>query len=205
MTRRASRCARSERPELRCIGERPREERLDPCDPVGAERERLGRRRATLADSASGARRVADERLPLRAALGAGGDVRQVAGQPEQLELEREPERVEGRPVGGVRRVVEKIEEARQRDERPLVRLLLAEQPQHRLGADHPDREAVVVLARLAVRSDELRRRSPSGARRARDGERGRRARAARAARRSATSSCARPSPPRRPGRAPRV
>ena len=90
--------------ELRGVGQRPREERLDPRDPVGSECERFGRRRATRADSASGARRVADERLPLRAALGAGGDVRQVAGQPEQLELEREPERVEGRPVGCVRR-----------------------------------------------------------------------------------------------------
>src|SRR4051812_33003373 len=52
---------------------------------------------------------------------------------------------------------IEEVEEARQGCKCPLVCLLLAEQSQHRLGADHPNREAVVVLARLPVRPDELR------------------------------------------------
>jgi len=77
--------------------------------------------------------------------------MRQVAREPEQLELEREPERVERRPRTAVRRVVEKIEEARHRGERALVRLLLTEEAQHRLGADHPDGKAVVVLPCAAV------------------------------------------------------
>ncbi len=59
----------------------------------------------------------------------------------------------------GVRRLVEQLEEPRHRAERALVRLLLGEEPQHRLRADHPDREAVVVLARLVVRVDELHAR----------------------------------------------
>ena len=56
-----------------------------------------------------------------------------------------------------MRRVIEEVEEPRHRSERPLVRLLLAEEPQHRLSADHPDGKAVVVLPRYPVRPDELR------------------------------------------------
>ena len=205
MTRRASRCARSSSPSPRrrpaAARGAPRSRRLRRP----SQRERLGHRRAARADGAAGARGVADERFSLGAALGAGGHVRQVAGQPEQLELEREPERIERGSVGRMRRLIEKVEEPRQCGERPLVRLLLAEQPQHRLGADHPDREPVVVLARRRGASRTSCTRSPSGARCAPDGGRARRATAARAARRSATSSFARPSPPRRPGRAPGV
>ena len=43
------------------------------------------------------------------AALRTGGDMRQVAREPEQLELEREPQRIEGRPVGRMWRGVEEI------------------------------------------------------------------------------------------------
>jgi len=99
-------------PELRGVGKRLGEERPDPRDTVGGERKRFGRGRAPLADGTAGARGIADERVPCGATLGAGSDVRQVARQPEQLELESEPERVEGRPLGGVRRGVEEVEKA---------------------------------------------------------------------------------------------
>ena len=100
-------------PERRGVGERAREQRLDPGDALGAERERLRLRRAGAADRAARARRVADERRVVGAAFGAARQVRQVAGEPEQLELEREPERVERRALGRVRRLVEQVEEAR--------------------------------------------------------------------------------------------
>src|SRR5665647_1510610 len=103
-----------------------------------------------------GARRVADERDVAGAALRAARQVRQVAGQPEQLELEREHERVERRAALRDGRLVQDVEEAREGGEGALVRLLLAEETEHRLGADEADREAVVVLACRAVRPDEL-------------------------------------------------
>ena len=106
------------------------------------------------ADGAAGARREADE-LGL-AALDAARHVRQVAGDPEELQLEREHERVERRALGARRRLVEQVEEARERGERPLVRLGLAEEAQHRLGADQPHVEAVPVLARRAVGAQQL-------------------------------------------------
>ena len=125
---------------------------------MAGQRQRLGRGRTSCANGAAGAGGVAHERLSLGAALCASREVRQVARDPEQLELEREPERLERRPpVGGMARVVEEVEEARHRGERPLVRLLLAEQAQHRLRADHPHGKAVVVLTCFSVRPDELR------------------------------------------------
>ena len=114
------------------------QQRLDPGDPVGGERKRLRRRCASRADSAAGPRGVADERFILGAALGAGRHVRQIAREPEKLELEREPERVESGRPGGMRCAVEEVEVARQRGERTLVWLFLAEEAQHRLGADRP-------------------------------------------------------------------
>ena len=111
---------------------------------------------ARAADGAAGLRRVADERRVVRAALGAARQVRQVAREPEQLELERERERVER----GARRaragLVERVEEARQRGERALVPLLLGEEAEHRLGADQPDAQAVRLLADGAVRPHEV-------------------------------------------------
>jgi len=86
--------------------------------------------------------------------------VRQVTGEPEQLQLEREPERVELRPSpGAVLEPVEEAEEPGQRLERARVRLRLGEQPQHRLEADQADPEAVGVLARGVVRPDQVRAR----------------------------------------------
>ena len=108
------------------------------------------------AHGAAGPRRVADERRVGRPALGAAREVRQVARQPEQLQLEGERERVERGPLRRVRRLVEQVEEARQRGERALVRLLLGEQAQHRLGADQAGGEPVVVVACRLVRPDEL-------------------------------------------------
>ena len=39
---------------------------------------------------------------------------------------------------------------------RAVVRLLLGEEPQHRLGADQPDGRRYVVLAGLVVGADEV-------------------------------------------------
>ena len=124
----------------RRVRERAREQRLDRADPARAQPERLGLRRARAADGAAGARRVADERRIGRATLGAAREMREIAGEPQELELERQAERVERRPLRRVRGLVEEIEEARQRRERARVRLLLGEQPEHRLGADEADR-----------------------------------------------------------------
>ena len=83
--------------------------------------------------------------------------MRQVAGEPEQLELEGEAERVERRPGGRqASGLVQEVEEAGQRAEGPRIRLLLGEEPQHRLRPDEPDREPVGVLARRAVRPDQV-------------------------------------------------
>ena len=100
--------------------------------------------------------RKAGER-PLGPALGTAAEVGKVTGEPEQLELERESDRVE---LGAVRRPalehVEEVEEAGQREERPLVALLLGEEAKHRLGADEADREPVRVFAHRGVRADEV-------------------------------------------------
>ena len=84
--------------------------------------------------------------------------MREVPGEPQQLELEREPERLQLRP-GARRSVVKQIEEPRQRPERAVVGLLLGEETQHRLRADQPDRETVRVLPRCPVGVDELHAR----------------------------------------------
>src|SRR5207249_1363604 len=73
-------------------------------------------------------------------------EVREVAGEPEQLELERERKRVEPRLTGAARNGVRQVEEAGQCPEGSLVRLLLLEQLQHRFGAGEPDAEPVPVL-----------------------------------------------------------
>ena len=82
--------------------------------------------------------------------------MREVAGEPEELELEREHERIHrwARRRGFQR--VRQVEEARQGTEGPLVRLLLGEEPEHRLGGDEADPQPVRVLARLPVRVDQL-------------------------------------------------
>ena len=103
----------------------------------------------------AGGREEPDERL-LRSALDAALEVRRIARDPEELELEREHDGVErgaGARLG--RRRVERVEEPRQRGEGALVRLLLREQPQHRLEPDQSDLEAVRVAADRVVRADE--------------------------------------------------
>ncbi len=83
--------------------------------------------------------------------------MREVAGEPEELELERERERVERGPLGrAARQLVEQVEEPRQRLERARVPLLLVEQAQHRLGTDEPDAEPVRVLTGACMRADEI-------------------------------------------------
>ena len=92
-------------------------------------------------------------------AFGAALRVRLVAGEPEELELEGECERVLRGPRGPRLERVAGVEEPRDRLERPRVRLLLGEETQHRLGADEPDREPVVDLARRGVRAHEMHTR----------------------------------------------
>ena len=131
------------------VGHRRRDQRRDPAQPVRRERDRAAA--AVGADRAAGGGGEADEPL-FRPALDAAVEVRHVAGEPEQLQLEREHERVERRPRRSARGDhVEPVEKARQRRECALVRLLLGEELQHRLGADQPDREPIGILARLVV------------------------------------------------------
>src|SRR4051795_1935274 len=108
-------------------------------------------RAAFRAHASSGLCREADERF-LLPARGAPGEVREVAREPEQLQLKREDERVERR-LGGQRRldVVEKVEEARERIEGGRVRVLLDEEAEHSLEADVAHRHAVAVDAPALV------------------------------------------------------
>src|SRR5205823_9307868 len=128
---------------------------LDPQQAVSGERQRaVG---ARLADRPAGLRGVARE-AGLRAALSTARQVRKIAREPEQLELEGEHERVHAAhpPVDRVQSV-EQVEEARESAKRPLVRLLLGEESQHRLHPDETHAEAIRVLPCLAVRPDQLR------------------------------------------------
>ena len=83
--------------------------------------------------------------------------MREVAREPQELELEREDERVE-RGLGGQSGLdsVEKVEEARQRVERSGVRVLLDEEAEHRLEADVADRHSVAVDAGALVGAQEV-------------------------------------------------
>ena len=125
---------------------------LDRREPFCGEVERVAG--VVAAHGATGTRGEADE--PGLAALDAARQVRQVAREPEQLQLEGEDERVERRALRARRRVVEQVEEPRERGEGALVRLRLAEEAQHRLGADQADVQAVAVLAGGVVRAQEL-------------------------------------------------
>src|SRR5207253_10511433 len=90
------------------FGERPLEQPLDSKQPVSGERQRaVG---AGLAYRPSRLGRVAGE-AGLRAALGTARHVRQIAGQPEQLQLEREHEWVDAGRVLGRPDPVEEVEE----------------------------------------------------------------------------------------------
>jgi hypothetical protein len=81
--------------------------------------------------------------------------VRNIAGEPEQLELEREPERVEACAAAqALGNGVESREEALERLEPALVLLLLHEEAQHRLRAHEPHRAPVRILPRRPVRVD---------------------------------------------------
>ena len=115
------------------LGERLPKQRVDPAEAVGR-KPPLAAPRATAAHDAAGRGRVGDQIL-CGAALGAVAKVGEIPREPEELELEREAERVEHVVALG-RRVVQDVQEARQRLERPLVALLLAEEAKHRLEPD---------------------------------------------------------------------
>ena len=101
---------------------------------------------------------VGDERR-LRAALGARVEVRLVPGQPQQLSWKASASGSSaGRRDGPAAHLPGELEEAEQRPERALVRLLLGEEPEHRLRSDERDAEPVGILARLAVRSNQVDR-----------------------------------------------
>jgi hypothetical protein len=137
-----SRSARSPSPRARRVAERAPDESEHRPEALGREEHRLVGR-ARCADGAAGPREVPDERVG-SAALDAALEVRHVPGEPKELQLEREREWIEpgaAAQAGGDR--VHRGEEPRQSLERALVPLLLDEQPEHRLGADEPDREAI--------------------------------------------------------------
>src|SRR5207248_5571261 len=127
----------------------PREQTLDAGDSRGAEGNRTVR--ARTADRAAGTRRVADERAIGVAALGTARQVRQVPGEPEQLQLKRERDRVQRRTRCARRQLVDDVEEARQRLEPARIPLLFGEQPEHRLRAEEADAEPVLVFTRAPV------------------------------------------------------
>ena len=82
--------------------------------------------------------------------------MRQVAGEPEQLELKRERERVERRAFASRPQSFDQAEEAGQRLEGAFVPLLFGEEAQHRLGAEQADTEPVLLFAHFMVRANEL-------------------------------------------------
>ena len=71
--------------------------------------------------------------------------MRQVAGEPEELQLEREREWVERRPTGSasLNGIVEQVEKAHERVERLRTLVVLDEEPQDCLEPDVADRHAV--------------------------------------------------------------
>ena len=69
--------------------------------------------------------------------------MRQEALEPEQLQLEREDERIDRGPPTRLRHPrVQRIEKSRQGEERAIVPLLFCIETEHRLEADQPDLEA---------------------------------------------------------------
>src|SRR5581483_6498965 len=111
--------------------------------------------RVHAAHGAAGARRERDE-VGRRAALDAAREMRQVARDPEQLQLEAQHERIGLGLCHLLFLRVERLEEPRECRERALAGLRLAEQTEHRLGADQADVQLVRVLTRAAVRVEQL-------------------------------------------------
>ena len=80
--------------------------------------------------------------------------MRQVAGEPQELQLEGERERIERGPSGPLasrRPPVEKVEESRQSAERARIRLLLREEAEHCFEPEEPDVQPIRILARRVV------------------------------------------------------
>ena len=100
-------------------------------------------------------RRVADQRAR-GAARRARRQVRQVAGEQEQLQLEADRQRV-GRRVARLRhRAVEQLQEPHQAVEDARLRVGLGVQLQHRLGPDQGDAQRVGPLPHRGVRRGDV-------------------------------------------------
>ena len=140
-------------PDRRGTRERRPQQRLDHGDGVLRQADRAGA--GARAAHRSPARREIPDEIALGTALDTAPEVRQIAGEPQELQLEPERQRVDGRTGRQRGQLVERVQEPCERRERPLVRLLLGVEPQHRLQPDQPDLQAIRVRARAVVRADE--------------------------------------------------
>lgn len=138
-----------------CIGERPLEEPADALETLRRERNR-----ACLAARANGSAcpwREADQGAVVPARR-AAGQVREVPGEPEQLELKRENERIQTGRRGevGRRSLVEDVQEAGQGVEGTWILVVLQEEPQDCLEPDMADGEPEPVGAARVMRTHKV-------------------------------------------------
>ena len=179
--------------------------RVDERRRDAASRSRAGSRpraRSSCRRSRRRRRRLRAARKPTRPssspAFGAAVEVRHVAGEPEQLQLEREPERIEAGLADA--RAGSASSRSRKRVSAANARSFASCSVKSRSIASAPTSPTASLYgsSRVSRWEERGRPRSPSAARRSPGAASARRATAARAWRRSATSSSARPLRPRR-------
>ena len=141
------------RGQRRHLGERRPEQSGQRLQAAGRQRDAA---RAGAADGAAGGRREAHERHALAAAACAGAEPGCEAGQPVQLQLEREQQRIEGDVARGGRVAVEHVEQAAERGEHPRRRVALGEHLQQRLAAGAGDARPHGLLADVVVRRERV-------------------------------------------------
>ena len=142
---------------------RVRRRRRGGAERAGQELVRRGQRLRRHGEAAArGARRaarddvVADQRR-VAAAGGARVEARRPPREREQLEREREPDRIAPVRRGLGRQLADDLQEAQEAVEQRLVRLVgLREEARHRLDPDERDAEAVDVAAHGLGRVEEL-------------------------------------------------
>ena len=114
---------------------------------------------AVHADCAAGSCRESDKRS-VGAAAGAAGEMRQIPGEPQELELEGEREWIEHGPVPpSCSRsfwTVQNVEEAHERVERTGILVMLDEQPQNGLEPDVAHRRSVGIARQALMRPEEV-------------------------------------------------